>query len=161
MHFFTLTISVAALSVIFPFSCVHVQRDHDFGTTDLKGDSSLDTFFGRVYEILKSQIFNLSALIWSYALEFTCKSLPENKLLVFLEWDVYNWYFYERSNFLKKKKHCLFLYSWTWSIYWFDWFIFCSRYLAGTEEGHIHKCSCSYNEQYLESYLGHTVRNRW
>ncbi|KAL3868793.1 hypothetical protein ACJMK2_041553 [Sinanodonta woodiana] len=29
-------------------------------------------------------------------------------------------------------------------------------YLAGTEEGHIHKCSCSYNEQYLESYLGHT-----
>ena len=50
----------------------------------------MDTFFGRVYEILKSQIFNLSALIWSYALEFTCKSLPENKLLVFLEWDVYN-----------------------------------------------------------------------
>ena len=90
MHFFTLTISVAALSVIPPFSCVHVQRDHDFGTIYLKGDSSLDTFFGRVYEILKSQIFNLSALIWSYALEFTCKSLPENKLLVFLEWDVYN-----------------------------------------------------------------------
>ena len=30
-------------------------------------------------------------------------------------------------------------------------------YLAGTEEGHIHKCSCSYNEQYLESYFGHTV----
>jgi WD40 repeat protein len=29
-------------------------------------------------------------------------------------------------------------------------------YLAGTEEGHIHKCSCSYNEQYLESYFGHT-----
>ncbi|XP_067677855.1 dynein axonemal intermediate chain 4-like isoform X2 [Haliotis asinina] len=29
-------------------------------------------------------------------------------------------------------------------------------YLAGTEEGHIHKCSCSYNEQYLESYSGHT-----
>lgn len=29
-------------------------------------------------------------------------------------------------------------------------------YLAGTEEGHIHKCSCSYNEQYLESYHGHT-----
>ncbi|KAK3090322.1 hypothetical protein FSP39_010938 [Pinctada imbricata] len=28
-------------------------------------------------------------------------------------------------------------------------------YLAGTEEGHIHKCSCSYNEQYLESYVGH------
>lgn len=30
-------------------------------------------------------------------------------------------------------------------------------YLAGTEEGHIHKCSCSYNEQYLESYNGHAV----
>ncbi|XP_062586198.1 dynein axonemal intermediate chain 4-like isoform X3 [Saccostrea cucullata] len=29
-------------------------------------------------------------------------------------------------------------------------------YVAGTEEGHIHKCSCSYNEQYLESYYGHT-----
>lgn len=29
-------------------------------------------------------------------------------------------------------------------------------YLAGTEEGHIHKCSCSYNEQYLENYHGHT-----
>ncbi|CAH1772344.1 unnamed protein product [Owenia fusiformis] len=29
-------------------------------------------------------------------------------------------------------------------------------YLAGTEEGHIHKCSCSYNEQYLESFFGHT-----
>ncbi|XP_050403296.1 dynein axonemal intermediate chain 4 isoform X1 [Patella vulgata] len=29
-------------------------------------------------------------------------------------------------------------------------------YLAGTEEGYIHKCSCSYNEQYLESYTGHT-----
>lgn len=37
----------------------------------------------------------------------------------------------------------------------FDLIIF--RYLAGTEEGHIHKCSCSYNEQYLESYNGHTV----
>ena len=31
------------------------------------------------------------------------------------------------------------------------------RYLAGTEEGYIHKCSCSYNEQYLETYSGHTV----
>ncbi|XP_013369893.1 PREDICTED: WD repeat-containing protein 78 [Chinchilla lanigera] len=30
-------------------------------------------------------------------------------------------------------------------------------YLAGTEEGHIHKCSCSYNEQYLETYRGHKV----
>jgi len=29
-------------------------------------------------------------------------------------------------------------------------------YLAGTEEGHIHRCSCSYNEQYLDSYYGHT-----
>ncbi|XP_041508841.1 dynein intermediate chain 4, axonemal isoform X2 [Microtus oregoni] len=28
-------------------------------------------------------------------------------------------------------------------------------YLAGTEEGLIHKCSCSYNEQYLETYSGH------
>ena len=90
MHLFTLTISVAALSVIFPFSCVHVQRDHDFGTTDLKGDSSLDTFVGRGYEILKSQIFNLSAVIWNYALGIACKHLPENKLLVVLEWDVYD-----------------------------------------------------------------------
>ncbi|XP_004841550.1 WD repeat-containing protein 78 isoform X1 [Heterocephalus glaber] len=30
-------------------------------------------------------------------------------------------------------------------------------YLTGTEEGHIHKCSCSYNEQYLETYRGHKV----
>ncbi|KAM5148845.1 dynein axonemal intermediate chain 4 [Mantella aurantiaca] len=28
-------------------------------------------------------------------------------------------------------------------------------YLAGTEEGHIHKCSCSYNEQFLDSYKAH------
>ncbi|XP_057356288.1 dynein axonemal intermediate chain 4 isoform X6 [Manis pentadactyla] len=28
-------------------------------------------------------------------------------------------------------------------------------YLAGTEEGNIHKCSCSYNEQYLDTYRGH------
>ncbi|XP_041912029.1 dynein intermediate chain 4, axonemal [Alosa sapidissima] len=28
-------------------------------------------------------------------------------------------------------------------------------YLVGTEEGHIHKCSCSYNEQFLETYRGH------
>ncbi|KAM4872178.1 LOW QUALITY PROTEIN: dynein axonemal intermediate chain 4 [Thomomys bottae] len=28
-------------------------------------------------------------------------------------------------------------------------------YLAGTEEGLIHKCSCSYNEQYLDTYRGH------
>lgn len=26
---------------------------------------------------------------------------------------------------------------------------------AGTEDGHIHKCSTSYSEQYLESYSGH------
>lgn len=29
-------------------------------------------------------------------------------------------------------------------------------YLAGTEDGHIHRCSCSYNEQYLDSYFGHS-----
>ncbi|PVD23177.1 hypothetical protein C0Q70_16440 [Pomacea canaliculata] len=37
-------------------------------------------------------------------------------------------------------------------------------YLAGTEDGYIHKCSCSYNEQYLETYSGHTApvyRIRW
>lgn len=37
-------------------------------------------------------------------------------------------------------------------------------YLAGTEEGYIHKCSCSYNEQFLETYSGHTApvyRIRW
>ncbi|XP_053929730.1 dynein axonemal intermediate chain 4 isoform X2 [Cuculus canorus] len=28
-------------------------------------------------------------------------------------------------------------------------------YLAGTEEGHIHKCSCSCNEQFLQTYRGH------
>ncbi|XP_051753182.1 dynein axonemal intermediate chain 4 isoform X2 [Ctenopharyngodon idella] len=28
-------------------------------------------------------------------------------------------------------------------------------YLAGTEEGHIHKCSYSYNEQFLETYNAH------
>ena len=32
-----------------------------------------------------------------------------------------------------------------------------NSYLVGTEEGHIHRCSCSYNEQYLDSYFGHTV----
>lgn len=30
-------------------------------------------------------------------------------------------------------------------------------YLAGTEEGYIHKCSYSYNEQFLETYKAHTV----
>nr|XP_039271960.1 dynein intermediate chain 4, axonemal-like [Styela clava] len=37
-------------------------------------------------------------------------------------------------------------------------------YLAGTEEGAIHKCSCSYNEQYLDTYVGHTgpmYKIRW
>uniref|UniRef100_A0A6I8N8R2 Dynein axonemal intermediate chain 4 n=1 Tax=Ornithorhynchus anatinus TaxID=9258 RepID=A0A6I8N8R2_ORNAN len=28
-------------------------------------------------------------------------------------------------------------------------------YLAGTEEGYIHMCSCSYNEQFLDTYRGH------
>lgn len=28
-------------------------------------------------------------------------------------------------------------------------------YLTGTEEGHIHKCSCSYNEQFLDTYSAH------
>ena len=31
-----------------------------------------------------------------------------------------------------------------------------SVYFAGTEDGVIHKCSCSYNEQYLQSYFGHS-----
>jgi len=37
-------------------------------------------------------------------------------------------------------------------------------YLAGTEDGHIHKCSCSYNEQHLESFFGHAgpvYKLRW
>jgi len=29
-------------------------------------------------------------------------------------------------------------------------------YLAGTEEGYIHKCSCQYNEQFLDTYHGHS-----
>ncbi|CAK4646686.1 unnamed protein product [Aphanomyces euteiches] len=32
-----------------------------------------------------------------------------------------------------------------------------SVYFVGTEDGHIHKCSVSYNEQYLETYYGHTA----
>ncbi|KAL8606491.1 hypothetical protein ACOMHN_037722 [Nucella lapillus] len=39
-----------------------------------------------------------------------------------------------------------------------------NTYLVGTEEGNIHKCSCSYNEQYLETYYGHSgpvYRVRW
>ncbi|KAK3288194.1 hypothetical protein CYMTET_4329 [Cymbomonas tetramitiformis] len=31
-----------------------------------------------------------------------------------------------------------------------------SIYVTGTEDGNIHKCSCSYSEQYLESYFGHS-----
>mmetsp|Transcript_28201 Transcript_28201/g.63812 ORF Transcript_28201/g.63812 Transcript_28201/m.63812 type:complete len:738 (-) Transcript_28201:345-2558(-) len=31
-----------------------------------------------------------------------------------------------------------------------------SVYLVGTEEGPVHKCSVSYNEQYLDSFLGHS-----
>ncbi|KAJ3120629.1 WD repeat-containing protein 78 [Nowakowskiella sp. JEL0407] len=37
-------------------------------------------------------------------------------------------------------------------------------YLVGTEEGHIHRCSCSYNEQYLFTYAGHTgpvYKTKW
>ena len=30
-----------------------------------------------------------------------------------------------------------------------------SVYFAGTEDGHIHRCSCSYNEQYLDTFSGH------
>jgi len=30
-----------------------------------------------------------------------------------------------------------------------------NQYIVGTEEGKIHRCSCSYNEQYLETYGGH------
>ena len=36
--------------------------------------------------------------------------------------------------------------------------LFPFSYLACTEEGYIHKCSCSYNEQVLETYTGHAVR---
>ena len=38
------------------------------------------------------------------------------------------------------------------------------RYLVGTEDGNIHKCSCSYNEQYLETYSNHSgpvYKVRW
>jgi len=31
-----------------------------------------------------------------------------------------------------------------------------SFYIVGTEEGSVHKCSVSYNEQYLETYQGHS-----
>ncbi|KAH8862508.1 WD repeat-containing protein 78 [Schistosoma japonicum] len=32
-----------------------------------------------------------------------------------------------------------------------------SIYVVGTEDGPIYKCSCSYNEQYLDTYFGHTA----
>lgn len=31
-----------------------------------------------------------------------------------------------------------------------------NAYLIGTEEGHIHRCSCLYTDQYLDTYTGHT-----
>ncbi|KAI8606905.1 WD40-repeat-containing domain protein, partial [Chytriomyces sp. MP71] len=31
-----------------------------------------------------------------------------------------------------------------------------NSYLLGTEDGHIHRCSVSYNEQYLQTQFGHT-----
>lgn len=37
-------------------------------------------------------------------------------------------------------------------------------YLVGTEDGYIHRCSQSYNEQYLDSYTGHTgpvYKTKW
>lgn len=37
-------------------------------------------------------------------------------------------------------------------------------YIAGTEDGHIHKCSCSYNEQHLDNFFGHSgpvYKLRW
>jgi len=47
-------------------------------------------------------------------------------------------------------------------------FDFCVKdstmYVAGTEDGHIHKCSVSYNEQHLENYFGHSgpvYKLRW
>jgi WD40 repeat protein len=47
-------------------------------------------------------------------------------------------------------------------------FDFCPRdtmiYVAGTEDGHVLKCSTSYNEQHLTSYLGHSgpvYKLRW
>lgn len=47
-------------------------------------------------------------------------------------------------------------------------FDFCIKdstmYVAGTEDGHIHKCSVSYNEQHLENYFGHSgpvYKLRW
>ncbi|KAJ3091377.1 WD repeat-containing protein 78 [Quaeritorhiza haematococci] len=39
-----------------------------------------------------------------------------------------------------------------------------NMYLVGTDDGHIHRCSCSYNEQYLSTHFGHTgpvYRVRW
>jgi WD40 repeat protein len=39
-----------------------------------------------------------------------------------------------------------------------------SRYIVGTDDGHIHRCSCSLYEQYLATHYGHTspvYRLRW
>jgi WD40 repeat protein len=30
-----------------------------------------------------------------------------------------------------------------------------TTYVTGTEEGSLHRCSVSYNEQYLDTYIGH------
>ena len=30
-----------------------------------------------------------------------------------------------------------------------------TTYVTGTEEGSLHRCSVSYNEQYLDTYAGH------
>ena len=38
------------------------------------------------------------------------------------------------------------------------------RYIVSTEDGDVHKCSCSYSEQYLENYFSHSgpvFRARW
>ena len=36
-----------------------------------------------------------------------------------------------------------------------------STCMVCTEEGYIHKCSYSYNDQVLETYTGHTVRETY
>eukprot|EP01086_Lenisia_limosa_P003268 TRINITY_DN17614_c0_g1_i1.p1 TRINITY_DN17614_c0_g1~~TRINITY_DN17614_c0_g1_i1.p1 ORF type:complete len:213 (-),score=20.38 TRINITY_DN17614_c0_g1_i1:51-689(-) len=32
-----------------------------------------------------------------------------------------------------------------------------TAYMVATEDGHVHRCSTAYNEQYLETYVGHTA----
>ena len=44
--------------------------------------------------------------------------------------------------------HCL-------PVTWADLVQTARHWPTGTEDGHIHKCSTSYSEQYLESYTGH------